>query len=60
MFNFITTCVGSYSMEYANKSFAMMKRHAGMDFRAYCITERPSELLSDITPISPPYPVKGW
>ena len=59
-FNFITTCGGPYSMEYANKSHNMMKRHAGMDFNSYCITERPSELSKEIKPISPSANVKGW
>jgi len=60
MFNFITTCGGPYSMDYANKAYSMMSRHAGMNFKAYCITERPDELRSEITGIAPGLDVKGW
>jgi len=59
-FNFIITCGGPYSMEYANKSVNMMRRHAGMDFDAYCITERPVELDTLIHPLKPQLDVKGW
>ena len=59
-FNFIITCGGPYSMEYANKSVNMMRRHAGMDFDAYCITERPVELDALIHPLRPQLDVKGW
>ena len=60
MFNFVTTCVGPYAMEYANKSFSMMKRHAGMNFKAYCITDRADQLDPAIHPIKPEMQVKGW
>jgi len=60
MFNFVTTCGGPYAMEYANKSYSMMKRHAGMNFTPYCITDRPDELDPEIRPIKPEMEVKGW
>jgi hypothetical protein len=59
--NFITTCSGAYSMEYANKSYSMVKRHLRREFDAYCITDRPAELHHEITPISPLIDgVEGW
>lgn len=60
MFHFITICVGSYAMEYANKSFSMMKRHAGMSFTPHCITDRPDQLDPAIHPITPSMEVTGW
>ena len=55
--NFITTCGGSYSMDYANKSASMLARNCRIPFRSYCITERPRELSGGITPERN---VKGW
>jgi len=59
--NFVTTCGGPYGIEYANKSYAMLKRHLDREFDAYCITDAPEGLISEITPIQPLISgVEGW
>ena len=59
--NFVTTCGGPYSIEYANKSYAMLKRNLDREFDAYCITDKPDGLISEITPIQPLMDdVQGW
>ena len=59
--NFITTCGGNYDMIYANKAHKMLSRNLKIPFKSYCITERPSELIPEITPIAPLIDrVKGW
>ena len=58
--NLITTCGGAYDMVYANKMHNMFSRHYDHKFDSYCITERPSELSNEITPLEPEYEVKGW
>jgi len=59
-FNFVFTSGGPYGVEYANKSFSMMKRHAGYPFKAYCITDPQEGLDPEINVIAPEMKVKGW
>ena len=60
MLNLIITCGGPYDMEYANRTVSMFRRNFSKNFKAWCITERPSELNTDITPITPSISVTGW
>ena len=59
--NFMTVCVDSYPVEYANRTFGMLQRNLQIPFSAYCITDRPAQLRSEISPLTSPIPnVKGW
>jgi len=59
-FNFIFTSGGPYGVEYANKTYNMMKRHAGYSFKAFCISDPQEGLNPEITTIPPEMKVKGW
>ena len=60
MLNLVITCGGSYDMAYANKTVNMFRRNCKIDFKPWCITERPLELHPSITPIKPSLEVTGW
>jgi hypothetical protein len=60
MLNLVITCGGPYDMGYANKAVNMFRRNCKIDFKPWCITERPGELHSAITPIKPSLEVTGW
>jgi hypothetical protein len=60
VFNFVFTSGGPYGVEYANKTYHMMSRHAGMPFKAYCISDPQAGLHPEIELIAPEMQVKGW
>lgn len=58
--NLITVCTDAYPMEYANKLHRRFKQLTKLDYNAYCITDRPEQLNSDITPMKPEPIGDGW
>lgn len=50
-----------YNHEYVNRLYSMVSRNITLDFKFYCLTEKPYKLHPDIIPIElPSIEVKGW
>ena len=60
MINLITVCTDTYPMIYPRKLIKRFGELTNLEFRPYCITDRPDEISDIATPIEPKVKAKGW
>jgi hypothetical protein len=58
--NFICVCTGSYDIRYARVLINRIKSLSKIEFKYYCITDRPNEILDLAIPLQPNPFSTGW
>ena len=59
-FSLVTVCTGPFPIEYVDKLVRRLHQVSNLNFRSYCITDRPFELPNGVHHIEPSLPVEGW